>query len=137
MTSKEQGGCYCGAIRYEIDRSAVVSGHCCYCTDCQKTTGSGYTTYATLPEGEFTLIAGKLKTHDSTGASGSHSQRRFCGDCGSPIASTTDLAPGFLFVKAGSFDDSNWLSLTSGYWKKSARPWAMPDGSIPVADEIT
>lgn len=137
MPSKEQGGCLCGAIRYEIDRSAVISGHCCYCTDCQKSTGGGYTAYATLPEDEFKLVSGEPKTYESTGTTGSHSRRSFCADCGSPIASTIDVAPGFIFVKAGSFDNSNWLTLSSGYWKKSARPWAMPDGSIPIAEENT
>jgi hypothetical protein len=137
MTNKEQGGCLCGAIRYEADRSAVISGYCCYCSDCQKSTGGGYAAYVMLPQNELKLIAGELKTYRTTGSSGGHIQRSFCSDCGSPITSTSNIAPDFVFVKAGSFDDSNWITLSSGYWKKSARPWAMPDGSIPIADENT
>ncbi|KAK7421047.1 hypothetical protein QQX98_002405 [Neonectria punicea] len=33
------GGCACGLIRYQLDRAPVLV-HCCYCTACQRQTGS-------------------------------------------------------------------------------------------------
>ena len=35
------GGCLCGALRYEAEGEPLYSGHC-YCTDCQKASGSGF-----------------------------------------------------------------------------------------------
>lgn len=136
MSEKEQGGCLCGAIRYELDRPAVLSAHSCYCKDCQKSIGGGYTTYATLPEQGFTLLCGDPKFYQSTGSNGI-SRRCFCSDCGSPLWSTIEVAPGLVFIKAGSIDNSDWMQLSSGYWRSSARPWAQPDGSIPVCETNT
>lgn len=33
------GGCACGLIRYQLERAPVLV-HCCYCTACQRQTGS-------------------------------------------------------------------------------------------------
>ena len=35
------GGCLCGALRYEAEGEPLFTGHC-YCTDCQKASGSGF-----------------------------------------------------------------------------------------------
>ena len=36
-----QGGCLCGAVRFELDR-AVGPFELCHCNRCRKTTGSAY-----------------------------------------------------------------------------------------------
>jgi len=128
------GGCLCGAIRYTCDRSAVVTTNNCHCRDCQRSTGSGFTTFFALPEASFELESGELGSFAVTGSSGSPLTRMFCRDCGSPIYSRTDLIPALVFVKAGSLDDPAWVTPQSSYWGKSAQPWAPPSDDIPVLD---
>jgi hypothetical protein len=120
----EQGGCLCGAIRYEYDRWAVVWASHCHCRDCQRSTGSGFTTFFSLPEINFRLLCGELKSFAVVGESGEPLNRSFCPDCGSPIFSTTSTLPGLVFVKAGTLDDPAWVNPRSSYWSGSAQPWA-------------
>ena len=37
----ESGGCLCGTVKYEFNKSNLISSHHCHCVDCQKSTGSG------------------------------------------------------------------------------------------------
>ena len=119
-----QGGCLCGAIRYELDRSAVLSSQTCYCRDCQRSTGSGSTTFCAAPLSAFNITSGELATHSVTGDSGGSVRRSFCPKCGSPIVSKASVADGLLFVKAGSLDDASWVAPNKVYYESSAQPWA-------------
>ena len=132
---KCEGGCLCGAFRYEFDRDKVISAHTCYCQDCQKSTGSGSTTFVVLSEEAVQTLSGDLKSHATVGEDGSTITRAFCPECGSPIWSYCSQYPGMVYVKAGSMDDSDWVTVASGFWRSSARPWAMPDGSYPVCEK--
>jgi len=40
MSKRLQGGCQCGAIRYETAAAPVLTIHC-YCRQCQRVTGRG------------------------------------------------------------------------------------------------
>ena len=37
--------------------------------------------------------------------------------------------PALRFIKAGSLDDSSWVSVSASYWTGSAQPWAPADES--------
>ncbi len=129
---KLTGGCLCGAIRLEVDRSAVVSANNCHCSDCQRSTGSAFATIVLIPDSAFELTSGEAKCFSVTGSSGKSVTRSFCPDCGSPLWSQVEVAPGLRFVKAGAFDDASWIEPASSYWGDSAQPWAPPVEGIPV-----
>lgn len=38
MTDAIEGGCLCGAVRFQISAEPIIGG-ACYCRDCQKTSG--------------------------------------------------------------------------------------------------
>jgi len=126
-----EGGCLCGSVRYSLDRSAVLGAQNCYCRDCQRSTGSGFTTFCVTPSSAFEVIAGELGSHTVTGDSGGTVTRSFCVRCGSPIVSTASVAEGLVFVKAGSLDDPGWVSPSGAYYETSAQPWAPV---VPLAD---
>jgi hypothetical protein len=50
-------------------------------------------------------------------------QRKFCGNCGSPIMSYVQAMPDLEFVKAGTLDDTGWLDPTVELWCDTAQPW--------------
>ena len=129
---KVGGGCLCGAIRFEIDRSGVVSASHCHCADCQRSTGSAFATFAVVPDTAFRPIEGEARGFRVTGDSGKGVTRFFCPDCGSPLWSEVEVMPGFRFVKAGALDEAAWLVPVSSYWGDSAQPWAQPAQGIPV-----
>ena len=133
-TQREKGRCLCGQVHYEIDRSAVMSVHHCHCLDCQRVTGSGFTTLAILPTSNFTLTGDTPKSYGTPGVSGAIITRSFCGNCGSPLYSQTSMTDELVFIKAGSLDNSEWLTLTSSFWGSTARSWAPADHSCEVHD---
>ncbi|MDE0885697.1 MAG: GFA family protein [Myxococcota bacterium] len=134
MSNDEKAGCgcLCGAIRFEVDPTAVVSTNHCHCSDCQKSTGSAFATVVIIPEAAFGLQSGEARSYPVMGSSGQSVTRSFCPDCGSPLWSEVEVLPGFRFVKAGAFDDASWLEPTSSYWGDSAQPWAPPAEGLPV-----
>ena len=127
----ETGGCLCGRVRYAFPQASVISAHHCHCKDCQKSTGSGKATIIVLPV-EALQIEGEVKTFTVVGSDGSHVTRGFCGDCGSPLLSYVAEMPEIKFIKAGSLDDSSWVSITSSYWKKSAESWSPVAEGLPA-----
>ncbi|CAH0991962.1 hypothetical protein SIN8267_02077 [Sinobacterium norvegicum] len=128
----EKGRCLCGQVHYQINPAAVLSVHHCHCRDCQRASGSGFATIALLTSHDFILTGGTPKQYQSPGTSGATITRSFCGDCGSPLYSQSSLLDGLVLIKAGSLDDSDWLTLTSSFWGSSARSWAPTDDTCMV-----
>ena len=97
----------------------------CHCLDCQKSTGSGKATIVAIPEKNLE-IRGALKYYSVVGTDGATIERGFCENCGSPIISAA-IGPaeweGIKFIKAGSLDDSSWISVETNIWKSTARHW--------------
>ena len=124
----QTGGCLCGAVRFELDRSQVATTANCHCRDCQRATGSGFATICGVPDSGFVLKSGELASFVITGESGGTVERWFCPRCGSPIKSQASLVGELVFVKAGALDESDWLEPDTTFWSSSARSWA------PVVD---
>lgn len=122
MSETLNGGCLCGAIRYEISQ-ALPSIVACHCTHCQKASGSGASHNAILPAEAFHLRSGQPKHFSDTAESGNRLLRHFCGDCGSPIFSQREYAPGIVVLKVGSLDESSNMRVVMDIWTRSARPW--------------
>ncbi len=127
---KQQGGCLCGQIRYQFEAAPVAAVHC-HCVDCQKATGSGFATVFGLAVEDVSLAdADGLQSFTVTADSGQTVTREFCGQCGSPLFTRAQNNPGFLWIKAGSLDDSSWLVPTDSCWTGSAQNWAPADSSL-------
>lgn len=126
MSVTLSGSCLCGSIRYEITQTphSIVA---CHCTHCQKASGSGSSHNAILPTDAFRLLSGQTKCFSDMAASGNRLLRHFCGDCGSPIFSQRENAPGVVVLKVGSLDDSSTMQVAMNIWTRSARPWVYID----------
>lgn len=131
MTNIE-GGCLCGSIRYSIDEEPTVTA-ICYCKNCQKQSGSGYSIVFSVNSSSVTLT-GETIDYPDRADSGSTVMRRFCGRCGSPLISEISARPGVTVIKAGTLDDSSWLKPQLQVWCKSAPAWIRLDPEIPQYD---
>jgi hypothetical protein len=52
-----QGGCLCGAVRFEITAPFLSAGYC-HCTHCQRRTGTGSSANGRVPRSGFRLLQG-------------------------------------------------------------------------------
>ena len=136
------GGCQCGQLRYAI-HEAPLTLYCCHCTECQAQSASAFgmslrvASSAVEWSGEaahFTRDAGK-----PTSAEG-----LFCPHCGTRIlhrrsramtgeelaadseADEHESSAGGVSIKAGSLDDTSWLSPVGHIWLASRQPWFEP-----------
>ena len=122
------GGCLCGQVRYTAEGDAVFTA-VCHCKNCQKQAGTAFTVVVAVPRPALS-VQGTMKTFHDTGESGKPVERHFCPDCGSPVISDVKAMPDILFIKAGTLDDTSWLSPSMELYCASAQPWVGLKGDL-------
>jgi hypothetical protein len=105
------GGCVCGAIRYECSAEPIMMFKC-HCRDCQQVTGGGCVPGLLVPASAFRLTKGQLRYHFTPSAAGGKHKRGFCAECGSRITGgqSVERPTGFVGVTAG-------VRKSSSHWK--------------------
>ena len=128
-----QGGCLCGAVRYEAlwPPLALVT---CHCTHCQKQAGSALSVVGVVRRDALHLT-GELSTYRDEGASGQPVYRKFCGRCGSPLFSRTTAKPGVVRLRAGTLDDPSGARLGFHIFADSHADWWALDDELPRFSE--
>jgi hypothetical protein len=133
---KVDGGCACGAIKVEAEADPEKT-QVCHCTDCQTATGTAFR--VSLPVAGATLkVTGRPKTYIKTTAeSGRPRVQAFCGECGTPIYSTS---PGggvqpFYVLRVGVLRQRDQLMPRRQIWWRSARPWVTRLDALPKQEK--
>ena len=119
--AKIEGGCLCGHIRYTSDVEPLMTV-VCHCKNCQKQSGTAYSTNIMMPKGAID-IEGELAQYTDTGDTGNHVYRFFCPNCGSHIVNEADVLDNVSVLKAGSLDDTSWVRPTMQIYCDSAQEW--------------
>lgn len=128
---KVQGGCHCGAIRFEakVDPDRITL---CHCTDCQQLSGGPYRATAPAPAETFRLSAGTPRSYVKTAESGAQRRHAFCGDCGTPIYATSVETPRSYSLRIGTLDQRRALTPKRQIWRRSALPWCDNLEDVPI-----
>lgn len=121
MSEGMTGGCLCGKVRYKIEGQPLMQA-VCHCRNCQKQAGSAWSMITGVPETALE-VTGTVKTYEDHGNSGGTVLRQFCPDCGSPLFSRVGSAPGLVFVKAGTLDDTTSFKPQVQVWTRSKQHW--------------
>ena len=100
---KVTGGCYCGAVRYEITGEAQASLQC-HCRECQYISGGNPAALMIFPLEDFQLTSGEMKQFRRSDLERPVT-RHFCENCGTGLASETPSRPGSIVIKVGTLDD--------------------------------
>ena len=102
-----QGGCQCGAVRYEVSGSPRHVA-LCHCADCRKSAGAPAVAWAAFAEGEFTLVQGEVTEFNSSASA----VRSFCPRCGTGITyRNADMLPGIVDIQSATLDDPSAFPL--------------------------
>lgn len=117
-----EGGCQCGALRYEIATPPLMI-YACHCTNCQRIAGSAFGLATTITEDSLRFTHGKPKVVSWQSDSGNTRYGLFCADCGCRIAHGQEPSNGILSLRAGTFDDASWVIPSGHIWTRSAQPW--------------
>ena len=134
MVDRIQGGCLCGAVRYEIAGVPMMVGNC-FCIDCRKASGTSHCTHAIFPQ-DAVVVSGSTKGYASAADSDNVVTRHFCPECGCAIHSTNSGMPGPVAIRASSLDDLDTVSPQMTVYASRAPAWAQIDQTRPVFAEM-
>lgn len=96
-----EGGCLCGAVRFQID-GAIDHIVYCHCSQCRKAQGSAFATNGVVAADAFRITQGE---QNLTGFESSPGQTKyFCRSCGSPIVSRSKARPDQVRVRLGTIE---------------------------------
>jgi hypothetical protein len=126
MPETYQGGCHCGALRYEFEVLLRDIAHC-HCTICRRSTGGIATTWITVPLTSFRWLSGTPREY----ASSSSCTRHFCPTCGAHLTLFTTLSPETLDVTVATLDQPQNAPAGRHIWVQSKLPWLHLDPHLP------
>ena len=117
-----EGGCQCGAVRYQITDEPVVV-YACHCTTCQTQSGSAFGMAARVRGEHFQLTQGELSSFERPGSIGHTFTNSFCGQCGTRIHHVSSRFPDLISLKPGTLDETGWVRPEFHVYTRSAQPW--------------
>ncbi|MBL6953812.1 MAG: GFA family protein [Alphaproteobacteria bacterium] len=130
-----EGGCMCGALRYECTEApaAVV---CCHCTDCQRRTGSAFGISVIVPREAFNKASGKASSFASQRESGNVVNLKSCVVCGTRCWAEQEANPKFLVIIGGTLDDAATLQPNAHIYTATKQSWiTFPEGVLTAEAE--
>lgn len=124
-----EGGCQCGAVRYEVC-AAPLALYACHCTDCQRQSSSAFGLSMPVPRAAL-VVTGTTATYTRVNAAGRTVDRHFCPACGTRLYHAPSRNPAIVNLKPGTLDDARWLRPVAHVWTRSAQ-----DGSMLPPDAL-
>lgn len=116
--SAVKGGCFCGAIEFEIEMPTKFCGHC-HCSMCRRPHGASYVTWVGISPEQFVIVKGKenIKTFKSS----ENGTRSFCQVCGSQMFCQThtdiiDIAMASLHGEIDREPEAHWYFDSRAEW---------------------
>jgi hypothetical protein len=128
-----QGGCLCGAVRFELTVPPISAGYC-HCTRCQRRTGTGFSISAFIDQSGLRWLQGEDHIKGwfppSDGA-----EKCFCGDCGAHLYSRSRDGSR-IGIRMGAFDSDPGVRPSSRQFVAYAVDWEqVPADGLPRFDE--
>lgn len=127
------GGCYCGALRYEISGEIPMRA-LCLCRTCQKISGGAGNLFIGIKASAFRYTHGEPRRFAREGAD-TPPTREFCGECGVHVAARSPKVPDGLVVKVGTLDDPTvFEGPKMVFWTQDKQEFhVVPDGATAYA----
>ena len=120
---KIEGGCLCAKVRYSGEAEPIFVG-VCHCSTCQKASGTAFNTVVAVPKAAISTN-GSVQTYEGRGDRGKATYRRFCPECGSPVAIEAELMPDTVMIPVGTLDDKSRVTPAMQIYCDSAQAWAL------------
>jgi hypothetical protein len=130
-----QGGCQCGAVRYEC-REPPLRTYVCHCTECRKQSSSAFGISVQVPRAAFRVVRGSPKLWSRSTGSGHVLDCWFCPQCGTRLWHQRHGSTETLNIKGGSLDSPVDLHGAVHIWTGSALPGvAIPADAVQFPRE--
>ena len=128
-----QGGCHCGAVRYEVNGEPQHVA-LCHCNDCRKSSGAPMVAWAAFTEDQFKLVEGEPVTFNSSGSA----MRSFCPKCGSGLYyRNAEFLPGIVDIQSATLDDPEALPPGAHIQTAERLGWMETAHSLPAFERFS
>jgi hypothetical protein len=128
------GGCLCGALRYQAQGEPLYAG-LCYCTDCQKASGSGFIPFMGFASSAVRFSGETLK-FTSKSANGRAAVRNTCPVCGSLVFGGVAGKDDSYTLYAGTLDDPSAFQPRIAIFARSRPAWAVIPPGLTIFEAM-
>jgi hypothetical protein len=129
-----EGGCLCGAVRFELTEPAKVAGYC-HCTRCQGRTGSGASAQTYVDGTTFRLLEGEDLIQAWRHPDGGF-EKCFCRECGAHLFSRNPDDPSQMSIRMSAYDGDPGVRPSFRAYVAYAALWEkIPDDGLERFDE--
>jgi len=127
-----QGGCFCGAVRFEFEPEYLAYRYC-FCSRCRKVRGTAHAANMFVPEAVFQWTKGEdnVRRFDLEGARFGNC---FCETCGSPVPRQALAGKAYL-IPAGSVDSDPGVEPEGAIFWDSRASWLPPADTLEKFSE--
>ena len=130
MGQQHPGSCQCGAVTLTVE-FPVLFTYACFCTSCQKRTGSAFSMGLVVPIANL-QVEGELTQWSRTSDKGYTNTRHSCAECGNIIYGDDDTGMGLAKVQAGLLEDTSTVEPEVYLFARSKPPWvSLPGNARP------
>lgn len=130
MTTRK-ASCSCGKLSVTFDGPDPERISMCHCMSCQRRTGSVFSVQARLPRDQV-KIEGQSTKWTRIGDSGQPLTSHFCPECGSTVYWDIGIAPDFIGVAVGTFNDPTFPPPKISGYEANRHPWAMTAADLSM-----
>jgi len=127
MTEKLTGGCFCGAVRFEVEGPETFACFC-HCHSCQHAAGAPVVAWATYRRDGFVVTSGELHAYSSSPGV----TRGICAACGTSISYEHTKRTGEIDLSLNCLDDPSAPVLKAHIWVEDKAPWLDICDNLPV-----
>ena len=117
-----QGGCHCGATRYEVSGEPFDADYC-HCRDCQRITGGPVGAWMDFKKDQVRWLGKEPGEYESS----EYIRRGFCPDCGSSLSYRSTQYPDYLTLSITSLDDPDLVRPNYHIYTESQLSWLSID----------
>jgi hypothetical protein len=125
------GECLCGAVRFTVEDAFRYALNC-HCSQCRRTTGTAFKSFAGIERPKFRVVAGEneLLIYGDPDSHDSH-----CGTCGSFLYSVVRDGT-YVHVNLGALRDEPAIRPTAHIYVGSKAPWHEITDDLPQHDQL-
>lgn len=122
-----QGGCFCGAVRYEIS-GPITGSMICHCLSCRRVAAAPVVAWISLVPASLRFVKGQPARFRSSPPV----ERGFCRDCGTQLTYAHDAESGNIDVATCSLDTPEATPPTHHSWVEHRLPWVQFSDGLPA-----
>ena len=127
------GGCWCGAVRYQVADEFLYAGNC-HCSRCRAATGTAFKAYAGIEREKLEIVEGADRLL-VVGEEGLNDDTR-CAACGSLLFSVVRDGA-YVHVAMGSLVDAPTIRPSGHIFVGSKAPWFEITDDLPQYEEYS